>query len=201
MTKTCSHCSAPNTADSRFCQLCGKPFADGTRTQSDTPAEQSTVRWQGKPIQMLAQMRRSTSLEQLFAKKTRVLIGRAPECDVCLPHPMVSRYHAELQRTPDGQLRIADRGSMNGITVGGRRLMGAAVLHDREQVGIGPFLFSIAGQTLVTIDNSRGLRLEAQALQKVVTLASGEKRAFHDDNNLVIEPGQFRCLPGPSGAR
>ena len=32
----------------------------------------------------------------------RFLIGRESACDICLPHPSVSRRHAQLQRTDDG---------------------------------------------------------------------------------------------------
>ena len=55
-------------------------------------------------------------VEKLFAAKVRIVIGRAPDCDVVLPHPLVSRYHALLERRPEG-LRLADLASVNGVSV------------------------------------------------------------------------------------
>ncbi len=33
-------------------------------------------------------------------KRNRLLVGREPTCDVYLPHPNVSRRHAQIQRSP-----------------------------------------------------------------------------------------------------
>jgi|SRR6516225_4059867 len=35
-------------------------------------------------------------LETLFIARKRLLIGRAADCDICLPHPTISRRHALL---------------------------------------------------------------------------------------------------------
>src|SRR5688500_11147853 len=48
-----------------------------------------------------------------------VTIGRAPENDLVLDHPSVSRRHAEVRRTPNG-FTITDLGSANGVEVDGR---------------------------------------------------------------------------------
>ncbi|MFL5322557.1 MAG: FHA domain-containing protein, partial [Myxococcaceae bacterium] len=41
-------------------------------------------------------------------------VGRAPEVDVVLDHPSVSKAHATLQRSPDGRFSIRDDSSTNG---------------------------------------------------------------------------------------
>lgn len=51
----------------------------------------------------------------------RVVVGRAPSSDWCLPHPEVSSTHAEI-RWRVGGWEIKDLGSRNGTWVGGRRL-------------------------------------------------------------------------------
>jgi len=113
---------------------------------------------------------------------------------------MVSRQHAELERLSDGRLQLTDLGSVNGLTVNGKRLEDTAILRENEQVGIGPFLFSLVDQTLQTIDNSQGLRLEASGLEKVIHLPDGKTRKLLDNINLVVEPGEFVSLLGPSGS-
>ncbi len=49
-------------------------------------------------------------------------IGRAPDNDLSLQHPRISRYHAELKLTPDG-LIVTDLGSANGTWIQGVRLL------------------------------------------------------------------------------
>ena len=138
-------------------------------------------------------------IDALFASKARVVIGRAADCDVCLPHPTVSRYHALLERRPEG-LGLRDLGSVNGISVNGERLVEASNLREGDRFGVGPFLFTLAGGVIQTLDNSRSLRLEARGLEKTVALAGGGTRKLLDNINLVVEPGEFVSLLGPSGS-
>jgi ABC-type multidrug transport system ATPase subunit len=200
MNQPCSHCGTDNAAESRFCRNCGRQTGNGPAPTPVGSDAQATLRWTGGPLQARPELYRATSLEQLFSGKRKVLIGRAPECELCLAHPTVSRHHAELELTESGALRLTDSGSMNGTTIEGQRLSGAALLRDRQQVGIGPFLFSLDGQVLRTIDSSRGLRLEARALQMSVRLGDGSMRKLLDNISLAIEPGEFVCLLGPSGS-
>ncbi len=50
-------------------------------------------------------------------------IGRAPENQLCLPEPEVSRRHARLDIAPDLEtVELRDLGSTNGVFVNGRRV-------------------------------------------------------------------------------
>jgi serine phosphatase RsbU (regulator of sigma subunit) len=49
--------------------------------------------------------------------RPRLLIGREPTCDIHLPHPGVSRRHAQLQRTDQGRWLLQDLGSRNRVFV------------------------------------------------------------------------------------
>jgi ABC-type multidrug transport system ATPase subunit len=144
-------------------------------------------------------LQQSYTVEALFGGKDRVVIGRAPDCDVRLAHPSVSRYHALLERSPGGLL-LLDLGSVNGVSVGGKRIAEAALVKEGDRVGIGPFLLSLTQGVLRSVDNSRGLRLEAHHLEKVVALPAGGTRTLLDDVNLVVNPGEFVSLLGPSGS-
>lgn len=48
-----------------------------------------------------------------------VRIGRAPDCDLILDHPEVSRHHAELLRIDAVTYEVRDLGSTNGTRVNG----------------------------------------------------------------------------------
>jgi ABC-type multidrug transport system ATPase subunit len=135
----------------------------------------------------------------LFAARPVLLIGRAPECDLCLPHPSVSRQHALLAPADHG-LRVEDLASLNGVLVNGRRIREPAVVRENERMGIGPFLLRPAGGELHILDNSQSLRLEARNLSKVVKLLDGQKCTLLENIRLAIEPGEFVCLLGPSGS-
>ena len=52
-------------------------------------------------------------------------LGRSKDCECVLDDPNVSRRHAELRRSPNGDWQIVDLGSTNGVKVNGRRVSSA----------------------------------------------------------------------------
>jgi hypothetical protein len=50
----------------------------------------------------------------------RLLIGREHTCDIFLPHPNVSRRHAQLQQTEQGRWMLQDLDSLNHVYVDNR---------------------------------------------------------------------------------
>ena len=76
-------------------------------------------------------------------------IGRVPDNDIMVPHPSVSRHHAELHSTPDGY-RIVDLGSHNGTFVNEQRVS-AATLDEGDTIGFGDTTFRLSGGELFQI--------------------------------------------------
>ncbi|MEU1041226.1 FHA domain-containing protein [Streptomyces sp. NPDC005551] len=72
-------------------------------------------------------------------------IGRDPASGLRLNHETVSRVHAELSRQ-SGLWVLRDLGSTNGTTVNGRRVIGAAVVRDGDQVAFGRMAFKLASE-------------------------------------------------------
>jgi hypothetical protein len=70
-------------------------------------------------------------------------IGRDPASGLRLNHETVSRVHAELRRQ-GGMWVLRDLGSTNGTTVNGRRVVGAAVVREGDQVGFGRMTFRLS---------------------------------------------------------
>jgi ABC-type multidrug transport system ATPase subunit len=216
--RTCSACRTENADANRYCQQCGRAL--------DAVPEEVTVKWRGGVPLQARPPRRDITVGAVFGDKTRLVIGRAPDCDVSLPHPMISRYHALLERvavpgragddsppweargtivprSPDSRrevLRLTDLASVNGVTVDGRRITEPVILHEGVRVGIGPFLFNLRGGVIHSVDSSRSLRLEAQNVEKVLTASDGKKRKLLDGVSLVVNPGEFVSLLGPSGS-
>jgi ABC-type multidrug transport system ATPase subunit len=190
--KLCEKCKSENPDDAKFCRQCGRAFAAPVAVPPD-----ATVRWVGQKLSARQLVSGAVPVASLFGNKDRLVIGRAEDCDVCLPHPMVSRYHALAVRQPDG-VHLRDLASINGLWLNGKRVKEPIRLHDGDRVGIGPFLFTLKQGEVHSIDNSLGLRLEARHLEKVVPVACGTRKLL-DDINLVVNPGEFVTILGPSG--
>ncbi|HZF92957.1 DUF1707 and FHA domain-containing protein [Streptomyces sp.] len=70
-------------------------------------------------------------------------IGRDPASGLRLTHETVSRIHAELSRQ-GGMWILRDLGSTNGTVVNGRRVIGATVVREGDQVSFGQVGFRLA---------------------------------------------------------
>ncbi|MGW0767272.1 FHA domain-containing protein [Streptomyces sp. NPDC002676] len=73
----------------------------------------------------------------------RLRIGRDPANGLRLNHETVSRVHAELS-LQGGVWVLRDLGSTNGTTVNGRRVIGAVVVREGDQVGFGRMAFRLS---------------------------------------------------------
>ena len=69
----------------------------------------------------------------------RFSIGRSPECDISVDETGVSRFHAEVLRTPFAMV-IADLDSTNGTLVNGQRVKRRR-LSDGDQIRVGKAVF------------------------------------------------------------
>ncbi len=126
---------------------------------------------------------------------TRVLrIGRASDNEVVVADLSVSRYHAELRRSPRG-FEIIDLESHNGTYVNGQRVSAAPVT-EQDMIGIGPATFQLVGEELQEFIDTGDISLSAKNL--TVRLPSGKVLL----DNVSFPLGE-RCLLGvigPSGA-
>ena len=91
----------------------------------------------------------------------RISIGRAPTCDVQIDDPMVSANHAEIVRQPDGSFVVRDLGSRRGTFVGSRKV-GEAMLHDGDELMIGPIRLRFEATGGSDRDELRKLRAVAE---------------------------------------
>ncbi|MFZ5890316.1 MAG: FHA domain-containing protein [Myxococcota bacterium] len=63
-------------------------------------------------------------------------VGRSSGCQIVLDDALVSRRHAELLVSPQS-LTVQDSGSVNGVFVNGKRVVGAERLKDGDQLRFG----------------------------------------------------------------
>jgi hypothetical protein len=92
----------------------------------------------GKYLAMFADG--STRVIELSAGWSR--IGRSRSADIRLDDPTVSRRHAVIVQTPEGELRVLDDRSMNGIRVNSEAVDWSP-LTDGDELQIGRYTLSV----------------------------------------------------------
>ena len=82
------------------------------------PAGPISVRQPGQiaGLRMLKRNKRFV-FDRLFRAANPITVGRTRQSDMQLRHDTVSRRHCSIERSPDGEYIIVDRGSTNGIYV------------------------------------------------------------------------------------
>lgn len=101
-----------------------------------------TITEAGKYLAMFADGR--TRLIELAAGWSR--IGRSRSADIRLDDPTVSRRHAVIVQTPEGELRVLDDRSMNGIRVNDEPVDWSP-LADGDELQIGRYTLSVIEST------------------------------------------------------
>jgi pSer/pThr/pTyr-binding forkhead associated (FHA) protein len=81
--------------------------------------------------------------------RTQAILGRHSGADVRLPFPEVSRRHARVQ-FENGQWRIVDMDSLNGVWINGERMFESA-LYDGDHVRLGSCLLTVEQGTAVRV--------------------------------------------------
>ena len=80
-------------------------------------------------------------------------IGRSRSADIRLDDPTVSRRHAVVVKTPEGELRVLDDRSMNGIIVNGEPVDWAH-LSDGDELQIGRYTLHVVESAGVPADTA-----------------------------------------------
>ena len=129
-----------------------------------------------------------------FGGQDRLEFGRDPANDVVLDAPIVSRFHATLERIGQ-RFRVRDLKSANGTFVNDRRLEGEAWLKPGDTVRIGPYRFILGDDQLARVDETDGLQVVALGLNKWVR----KDLNLLKDISLVFQPREFIVVVGQSG--
>lgn len=71
---------------------------------------------------------------------SHLVLGRSPECDICLENPGISRRHAELREKGETVV-LQDLGSSNGTHLNEQRINGPTPVKDGDLVRVGGVVF------------------------------------------------------------
>jgi FHA domain/Zinc-ribbon containing domain len=156
----CQGCSFPVSfepaAELPECPNCGgTDFRRASMFEQPTLRNLAITRPAAKPSDWLEGVRESITepgkyLAMFADGRTRVIeldsgwsrIGRSRSADIRLDDPTVSRRHAVIVRTPEGDLRVLDDRSMNGIWVNGEQVDWSP-LADGDDLQIGRYTLSV----------------------------------------------------------
>ncbi len=112
------------------------------------PPKQARPKRRQTPASRLVETRAIVSLDdrRYVLDGPVATLGRSRECDCVFADPNVSRRHAELRRSANGDWQIVDLGSTNGVKVNGR-LVASSRLSPGDEVTLGTtrFVFDIEG--------------------------------------------------------
>ncbi len=122
-----------------------------------------------------------------------LIVGRAATADVRLPHPAISRRHAQL-RVDSGAIVVRDLRSRSGVIVNGAAVTEARLEED-DVVAFGPIAYELKGGHLRRRLHTQGVKIETRGL----TIRRGDRTVL-ENVNLSIPPNNFVGILGPSGA-
>jgi ABC-type multidrug transport system ATPase subunit len=133
----------------------------------------------------------------LKATTGQLTIGRAPDNNHVIDHPMVSKYHARLKIEGDGYI-LEDLGSANGTYVNGDQIEEPVKIGKDDTIQIGPVRMRLAPDGQVETDDLRlSTRVDAHGI--CFDVRGGALRLLREVS-FTIQPGEFVALMGPAGA-
>jgi ABC-type multidrug transport system ATPase subunit/pSer/pThr/pTyr-binding forkhead associated (FHA) protein len=139
-------------------------------------------------------VRKGLTRSMVFGVQDQLQIGRDADNDVVLEAPIVSRFHATVEKIGQ-RYRVRDLHSANGTFVNDQRIEGETWLKPGDTIRIGPYRFVLGEDQLARYDETGGLRVQALRLNKWVR----KDLNLLQDISLVFEPREFIVVVGQSG--
>jgi DNA-binding response OmpR family regulator len=130
----------------------------------------------------------SGAVQEAPLRAERVVLGRAPECDVVLEGRLISRRHAAISRAGQGYV-LEDLDSHNGTAVNGRRIAGPWKLHDGDQIELGG-----VGRLTFVDNDATSTRPRAPALGVWLDMAAQDVWVDGQRLSPQLSPAQFKLL-------
>lgn len=155
------------------------------------------------------EMRRNQKISFKALTNNRISIGREAGNDIVLSHPSISRKHALITGTSEGDT-LSDTESVSGVLVNGDPITKDVRLVDKDIIQISGFQLIYSGRCVYYISERRGTGIEtingyngigisARNIDKWVGSGDGKKQILHKAD-VEIKPGEFVAIIGGSGA-
>jgi ABC transport system ATP-binding/permease protein len=97
--------------------------------------------------------------QEFLIQAASIVMGRAPELDVTIPHSSVSRVHAEIHALGGGRYEIIDKASANGVRVNAS-LLKRGLLEAGDFIELGEVKLKFVGAGQIYRPGPEAMRLE-----------------------------------------
>src|SRR5438445_6041842 len=97
--------------------------------------------------------------QEFLIQAASIVIGRAPELDITIPHSSVSRVHAEVHALGGGRYEVIDKASANGVRVNGS-LLKRGLLEAGDSIELGEVKLKFVGAGQIYRPGPEAMRLE-----------------------------------------
>jgi ABC transport system ATP-binding/permease protein len=134
----------------------------------------------------------TTDIIDKFRNKSMLTLGRSPENDVMLDHPIVSRQHATIEQKGKDNYILTDLNTLNGTFLNGRRIAGSVTVNESDVIIIGRFKLSLRGKAQ---DLTKEVAIRAEQISKQF---KGGKIGLHV-TSFEIPSKSLMAVMGPSG--
>lgn len=115
-----------------------------------------------------------------------ITVGRSPDADIQLAHPLVSRQHAQLSLQEDGSFVVRDLNSRNGTVVNDEPLQDASrVVQGRAVLQVGPYLLHLTTQSEADAETFSAARPPQQPAARVTL--DRDRRLLLVDGVVTLE--------------
>lgn len=171
------------------------------------PDTEQALDWDERvPIPSLIQMTGSQIGLRYVLGETPLLLGRSPDCAIHLEEPSVSRFHARIWCTADGEVLLEDLGSSNGSFVNNARLTRATALIDKDILRFGKVLFKFYAHDnldsylhdriyrLAILDQATGIYNKGYLLESLRTHFENSKRFGYPLSLIYFDLDHFKSV-------
>lgn len=193
----CPRCGSKFEHFSRFCSTCGAEQVPGNSdpdgalrtTQMERP-EIRVPRWR------LSKME-GVKIPDGFPLRASNRIGRDPRCEIVLPSPNISRFHAQIDWADTG-FQISDLGSTNGTYVNRRLIKEPTRLKIGATVQVGEYTFLVMKDSTICSNCGETVRSDDRFCQFCGnSLIAPELQPRRETGVLTIEEPFPETTPVP----
>ncbi len=107
----------------------------------------------------------SDHFEHLSLNKSKILVGRAVNCDLIIDHDSISHYHAMIYQDDSGNLSLIDLQSSNGTFINGQKLAMQSFISENDNLTFG----KVHSTLIDTLEVEALVDVEENTVKEVIT--------------------------------
>ncbi len=126
---------------------------------------------------------------------SEIRLGRDEENDIVISDESVSRHHATIEKTSDGQFVITDNQSKNGVVINKNRVLSSPLSHgDIIQMGHFVFRYRVPGSSSVEVKLAEVPLVSNENLPEISRSPNKDRKRFYLYGGLILFVGVMWVL-------